>query len=55
MKDLVGSIGVTVVAIVAAVVVDVTGGDSSPYLSLATLSAGYALRSGVYKARKKQT
>jgi len=52
LKDLVASASVTIVAIIAAVVIDVYGGDSTPYLGIATLSLGYAVRSGVYKARK---
>ena len=52
MKDLVASAAVTIVAILAAVVIDVNSGDATPYLGIATLSLGYAVRSGVYKARK---
>lgn len=52
MKDLLASSAVTIVAIIAAALVDVSGHDATPYLGVATLSLGYAVRSGVHKARK---
>jgi hypothetical protein len=54
LKDLVASAAVTIVAIIASVVVDLNDHDATAYLNIALLSGGYAVRSGVYKARKKK-
>jgi len=58
VKDHAAAIIVTVVAVIAATVVDVSGGDPGPYINLATaglgFGAGAAAGSAVsYRRRKK--
>lgn len=54
MIDKIASAVVVVVAIITAAVVDHYGGDSAPYLSLATLGLGYGVGHTVGSTKSKK-